>query len=102
MFRYVSLHFDTFRYVSFHYVAFCCVSLRYVSLRYVSLCYVSSQKCAIATFISLVIIIMSSADFLSMHYMKVYSNFFLFFSINRKKVFLYRGGPMKRTCCNML
>ena len=27
---------------------------------------------------------------------------FIFSSINQNKVFLYRSGPMKRTCCNML
>ena len=35
----------------------------------------------------------SSAKFLTVHYMKVYNGFFIFSFINRKKVFLCRSWP---------
>ena len=41
----------------------------------------------------------SSTKLISVHYMKVYSGFFTFSSINRKKVFLYiEVCHIKRTC----
>ena len=40
-----------------------------------------------------------SANLLSVHYMKVYSGFFIFFSVNQKKVFLNQSWPYE---ANML
>ena len=109
--RFFKFRYDTFRSVPFnnvllHFIVFHYITLHYVKLHFVTLHFVTfrhkSLQCAIAAFISCH---NSAADLLSVHYMKVYSGFFIFSSINQKKVFLYiyiyRSGPMKRTCCNM-
>ena len=70
-------------------------------LRFVSyILFVLLRQCAIAAFIyTLLFSHISSANLLSVHYMKVYSGFFIFSSINQKEVFLYRSWPYE---ANML